>query len=133
MLLEGDFLEGDSVSLGRVNGSPALAEGEKLLEKHSVTFSGKGSAHRLRLRLGEDIDSERTRLLVLRDGEWVERSFRVEKSYLIADWSEGDSAVALVQLPFELSPVPIFAAALAVALAVVRLLRRKKVKEEVSL
>jgi len=46
---------------------------------------------------------------------------------------EDDSALALVQLPFELSPVPIFAAALVVALAVVRLLRKKKVKEEVSL
>lgn len=131
-LLEGDFPEGDSVSLGRVNGGPALADGEKLLEKHTVNFSGQGTAKRLRLRLDEEIDSERIRLWVLSGEEWTERSFRVEKSYLVVDWSAEDSGIALVQLPFELSPVPIFAAAFVVALAVLRLLRRKKVKEEVS-
>lgn len=134
LLLEGDFPEGDSVSLGRINASPALAEGESLLKKNAVIFSGKGQAERLRLRMPEDCDSTRIRLCVLREDEWTERSFRVEKSYLVFDWTEGDSAFALVQTPYELSPIPVFSAALVVLLAVIGLIRKKKkVKEDVSL
>lgn len=134
LLMEGSFPEGDSVALGRVNGSPTLLDGETLLDKRAVKFSGKGSAVRIRFLLPEESDSERLKLWVLCGDEWTERSFRTEKSYVVFDWSEGDSAVALVQIPFELSPIPIFAAAFVVLLAVIGLIRKKKVKkEEVSL
>lgn len=135
LLMEGDFPEGDSVRLGKVNVSaaPPMEDGTEVLESYSVQFSGEGRIDRVRALLPEGSDSDRLQLWVLQEDGWTERSFRVEKSYVIFDWQEGDSAVTLLQLPYELSPIPIFAAAAVVLMAVIGLIRRKKVKEEVSL
>ncbi|MBQ2896378.1 MAG: hypothetical protein IJE26_06685, partial [Oscillospiraceae bacterium] len=132
MLLQGDFQSGASLVLERCSETLPLSEGEELLDARYVAIDGVGSAESLRFLLPEETDSDRVRVMVMTDGVWTEREHRIDKSYAVAPWGEGDEAVALILTPLELSPVPVFTAAALILLAVIGLIRKKKVKKEVS-
>ncbi len=72
------------------------ADGKKAKVHYTVTLSNTG-VEKLHYLIPETIDTEKILVLVKnQEGIWTERAFVAESSYLVFDFTEGDTAFALV-------------------------------------
>lgn len=120
-LAVGAFDKGTTLSLTHSGQGP---EGISATEVWQVTVSDIG-IEKLHYHIGEDA---RQTLLYVKDsnGSWVQRSFTVEGSYMIFEFTQGETAFALEVLPAE--EFPVAAVALGAGGLVLLLILRKVMK-----
>ena len=120
-LAVGAFDKGTTLSLTQSGLGP---EGISAGEVWQVTVSDIG-VEKLHYHIGEDAQQI---LLYVKDsnGSWVQRSFTVEGSYMIFEFTQGETAFALEVLPAE--EFPVAAVALGAGGLVLLLILRKVMK-----
>lgn len=100
LLLQGDFAEGASVAVSELETPPALQEDMRLIEGWTFSTENCLALQTGRLLLPEKADTENMIIMVRdADGAWSQRMYRVEDSYIVFSLSNGEDAVALVQMP----------------------------------
>ena len=126
----------DADTVLHLNGITAqipAANGATMLEAWKVTLADAG-IQKLHYHMPEGMETERTVLYVKNaSGNWVQRSFTVEGSYMIFPFAPGESSFALAALPEEKLPVTNFviaaetaALALIVGIAIGKYRAKKK-------
>ncbi len=98
LLLEGSFTDKATVTVAKSDATPSLKKGEILLEAWTVTVGEDVTT--ARFLLPADASADGVKLLVCgTDGSWRDVSFDCDGSYLVFSVAQGDTQLALVQLP----------------------------------
>ncbi|MBR1972272.1 MAG: hypothetical protein IKA16_02400 [Oscillospiraceae bacterium] len=98
LLLQGSFYEEARLVLEKAEATAALDKEETLLEAWTIHLSGADSVAAGRLRIPEDCDGEKCRLLVKNaDGVWNAAEHTVEGNSLVFALKPGDQGIALIQ------------------------------------
>ena len=127
LLAEGAFTGDAYITVAKSEETPALAEGQQLLESWQINMNE--TAATLRFRLPEGTDAENVALYVCgEDGNWVQTEAAQDGSYLVFAVAEENLQIALVENAVNnLLPIYVGAGALAV-LIVLLVLKKKKAK-----
>ncbi len=100
LLLQGDFSGAGEAALKPLQNFAAIHSDETLLQGWQFTAEHCVSLQAGRLLLDTNEKADRLKLMVRnRNGNWVEQVFRIDGSYLVFSLSEGDDAIALLQIP----------------------------------
>ena len=100
LLLQGDFIGAEEVTVVQLKNFAALQEGQRLLDAWQFTAENCLNLHAGRLLLDADVDTANMKLMVRdKDGNWTEHVYTVNGSYLVFSLADGDDAVALIQVP----------------------------------
>lgn len=131
-LAVGAFDADTTLSLTNVTEQESTINGIAVLENWEVTMADIG-IEKLHYHIPKDVEAERI-VLYVKDlsGNWVQRSFTVEGSYLIFSFSQGESGFALEVLPEEEFPVvtvAIGAGAVILLLIAGKLIKKRKAKK----
>lgn len=132
-LAVGTFDKGTTLKLSDVTEQEPVINGVTVLENWQVTMADIG-VEKLHYRIPEGVAPENA-VLYVKDisGNWVQRDFTVEGSYMIFAFTHGESGFALEVLPEEEFPAAIAAvaagAAVLLLMAVVRI-RKRRAKEK---
>ena len=132
-LAVGAFDQGTTLELTDITDQEATVKGIAVLENWQVTMTDIG-IEKLHYHLPEGVDAEQI-VLYVKDisGNWVQRSFTVEGSYMIFEFTHGETAFALDVLPAEEVPVAaiaIVAGAVLLLLIVGRIIKKRKAKKK---
>lgn len=102
LLMQGDFAIGASVQLSALAELPALEDGRQFVQGWVFTTAHCLSQQAGRMLLPADEDAAQLSVWVRnRDGQWSQRSHRIDGSYIVFQLSDGDDAIALVREPAE--------------------------------
>lgn len=100
LLLQGDFALGASVKLTALENIPALMDGQKLVQGWEVMTEHCLTQRAGRVLIPVNVDAEHLSVMVRnKEGQWSQRSHRIDGSYIVFSLSDGDDAVVLVQVP----------------------------------
>jgi len=123
----GAFDQGTTLHLTNITEQEASVGGVTVRENWQVTMADIG-VEKLHYHIPEGVDAEQI-VLYVKDisGNWVEREFTVEGSYMIFPFTQVESGFALYVLPAEEFPVTtvVIAAAAAMIVLIGRLTRSK--------
>jgi len=126
-LAVGAFDRGTTLSLTNIMEEESSVGGVAVQENWQVTMADIG-VEKLHYHIPEGVDAEQI-VLYVKDisGNWVEREFTVEGSYMIFPFTQVESGFALYVLPAEEFPVTtvVIAAAAAMIVLIGRLTRSK--------
>ena len=136
LLLQGNFSNADPLTLTGVTAVGGLYGDQKLLEAWEFTAVNCVTLQAGRLLLPQGVRSEDVVLLVQdADGNWQQRSYRVDESYLVFSLQDGENAVAIVAQGSAAIPTwqvllaaGITVAAVVCAFAIILKNRKKKAK-----
>ena len=97
LLLQGEFETHAGLSLEALDHYAGIGSKQTLLQGWKFTVDGVVELQAGRLLIPSGVNTDRTIILV-RDanGNWTERTFRADESYLIFSIGKGDNAIALV-------------------------------------
>ena len=100
LLLQGDFSMGATASVTAADGFSALQDHQTLIQAWNLSIAECKSLHTGRLLIPADTDMQNVILLV-RDstGNWTERTYRTDGSYIVFSLEQGNDGIALVQQP----------------------------------
>ncbi len=100
LLLQGDFSVGATASVTVFESFSALTEGQTLLQAWNLSATQCIHLHTGRLLIPADTDMENVILLV-RDsnGNWTERSYHTDGSYIVFSLDQSNDGIALVKQP----------------------------------
>lgn len=98
LLLQGDFASGAKVVTSALENLSAITDGQRLLQGLEYTVQNCVCLHTGRYLIPSGTDLDKTVLLV-RDanGNWAERSYTVDESYIVFSLGIGDTGIALVE------------------------------------
>lgn len=130
MLVQGSFREDASLSVVPADSRPPVGEKETLNGVWTFHIKAAEAITTGRLRIPQGADGAQLKLLLSSDGiSWQERSFTVDGSYLVFPLTEADTHAALLTVETG-SPLPLAAAGAGIlAVALLLLKPRKKVKK----
>lgn len=100
MLIQGDFSDIASLCAKELDGFAAISQSQTLIQAWTFTIENAVSVHAGRLLIPDDTDLSDVILLVQdKNGDWIERVYSTDGSYLVFSLSSGDHGVALVHSP----------------------------------
>lgn len=134
-LAVGAFDQGTTLKLTDITGQESTVGGVAVLENWQVTMADIG-IEKLHYHIPEGVEAEQL-VLYVKDisGNWVQREFTVEGSYMIFSFTHGESGFALEILPEEEFPVmaiAIGAGAVMLLLIAVKSIKKRKTKKGVA-
>lgn len=104
-LAVGAFDEGTTLNLTNITGQEAEINGIAVQENWQVSITDIG-IEKIHYHIPENVDAEQIALYVQDlSGNWVQRDFTVEGSYMIFAFNHGESGFALEVMPVEEFPV----------------------------
>ena len=132
-LAVGTFDRGTTLNLTEITEKEADVGGTTAQEVWQVTMADIG-IQKLHYHIPDNMDAEQI-VLYVKDisGNWVQRSFTVEGSYIIFDFTHGETAFALDMLPAEEFPVAtiaVVAGAAILLLMVGAVIKKRKTKKK---
>ena len=132
-LAVGAFDKGTTLSLTNITEQESSVNGMAVQENWQVTMADIG-IEKLHYHIPQDVDTERI-VLYVKDisGNWVQRDFTVEGSYMIFSFTHGESGFALAVQPAEDLPVAaivIAAGAVVLLLIAGKLIKKRKAKKK---
>lgn len=96
LLATGNFSKNTTIEMVDLLKEEAEVDGKEAIENWSVTFSNTGVA-KIHYYIPADMNANAVKLLVKgADGQWMEREFIVDGSYFVFDFTDGETAFALV-------------------------------------
>lgn len=129
----GAFDKGTTLNLTNITEQESVINGATVLENWQVTMADIG-VEKLHYHIPADMDAGRIALYVKDiSGNWVQREFTVEGSYMIFSFTHGESGFALEVLSAEEFPVAavvIAAAAVVLALIVLKAIKKRDAKKK---
>lgn len=137
LLLQGDFSIGAVATVAKLENFTALTDGQKLIQAWDISVTECMDLHTGRLLIPTDVDLENMILLV-RDsnGNWSERVYSTDGSYIVFSLEQGNNGIALVQQPTKslitmqvLIAAGVGALAVALIFVVCIVIRRRKRKK----
>lgn len=100
LLIQGSFSDGAFLCVKELEGFAALSQNQHLIQAWTFTAENVVSIHAGRLLIPEKTDLSDVILLVQdKNGDWIERVYSTDGSYLVFALSGGDQGVALVHSP----------------------------------
>jgi len=129
----GAFDQGTTLHLTNITEQEASVGGVTVRENWQVTMADIG-VEKLHYYIPDGVDAEQI-VLYVKDisGNWVQREFIVEGSYMIFPFTHGESGFALEVLPpaeFPVTTVVIAAAAAALVLIAVNTTKKHRTKKK---
>lgn len=129
MLAQGLFSGEQTIELRAISDHPALSAGEEWAETWAFSFPNGGEVSKLRVSLPPGSGHSAVRIMICSDeGQWAERSFSMEGSYVVFNLQEGDQAICLINSP-DLILTALLCIGSVVAVVLVFLLRAKLKKK----
>lgn len=133
LLAQGEFTEQAKVSVTESGEVPALQDGETLLESWTLRLNEASRGTAARFLLPEELDAAQAVLYVCgENGQWTQREFTADESYIVFDLLGGESHIAIAEAAGT-DWLPLAAAggaALTAVLALAVWLRRRKAKTQ---
>lgn len=100
LLLQGDFSIGATVSAEKLDSFSGLKEGQTLIDAWEIYCTNCINLHTGRLVIPSETNMDDVILLVRdENGNWAERTYEMDGSYIVFPLEESNQAIALVQNP----------------------------------
>lgn len=127
VLAIGAFEKNTTVELKDVLAGEAVVSGDDVFENWEVLISNRG-IEKLHYRIPAGKDAEALRLYIKNNtGSWEERDFTVEGSFMIFDFTAGDSGFALAE-KFVVNPIVVIAIAVVAIVGIGIYMKKKGLK-----